>query len=99
MEQLEGVILATKDQVLAQIADAKSATDNVAGDVSRIKAKLDGIISDNQGAIDGAVSAALQDVSDGLAPLVTQLQGVAAETPEDVVVVDENPAPVNAEQA
>jgi ABC-type transporter Mla subunit MlaD len=76
-------VMATLDDVKAQLAEANSATDNIADDVSRLKDKIDQAIADTQGQVDAAVSAALQEVSDELGGHVSRLQAVAAETPED----------------
>jgi hypothetical protein len=76
-------VMATLDDVKAQLAEANSATDNIADDVSRLKDKIDQAIADTQGQVDAAVSAALQEVSDGLGGHVSRLQAVASETPED----------------
>lgn len=79
---LVGRIMATLEEVQAQVTAAGEATNNIAADVQRLKDQIDSILAGEQGRIDAAVQAALQQVSDGLAPLVTQLQGVAESTPE-----------------
>lgn len=81
-------IMATLEDIQVQLAAAGEATDNIAADVQGLKDKLDAALADNQGKIDEAVAASLQEVSDGLAPVVAQLQGVAAATPEDAPVVE-----------
>lgn len=75
-------IMATLEEVQAQVTAAGEATNNIAADVQRLKDQIDSILAGEQGRIDAAVQAALQQVSDQMTPLVTQLQGVASETPE-----------------
>lgn len=75
--------MATLDDVKAQQAQTAAAVGNIAGDVQGLKDKLDAAIADTQGQVDAAVSAALQEVSDGMAPIVEQAQALADATPED----------------
>jgi hypothetical protein len=76
-------VMATIEEVQAQVTEANEATDNIANDLSGLKGKLDQAIADTQGQVDAAVSDALQQVSDGMAPLVSKLQGVASSTPDE----------------
>lgn len=85
--------MAMIDDVKAQIADAKNATDNIAADVTRILAKIQDILDGQAGAVDAAVTAALTEVQNDLTPLVSQLQGVAAEVPEDAPEPEPTPEP------
>lgn len=82
--QLERSVMATQQEIQAQLDEANNSTNNIAEDVARLKERLDQALADNSAELDAAVSSALQEVSDGLTPLVSRLQGVAAETPEDV---------------
>lgn len=75
--------MATLEEIQAQQAQTQSALSNIAGDVSGLKTKLDAAIADAQGQVDAAVAAALQQVSDGMQPIVDQAQQLADATPED----------------
>lgn len=76
--------MATLDEVKAQQAQTASALGNIAGDVQGLKDKLDAAIANAQGQVDAAVAAALQEVSDGMAPIAEQAQALADATPDDV---------------
>ena len=72
--------MATLDDVKAQIAAAKDATNDIASDIRGLKAQLDAAIANAQGQVDSAVQEQLQQVSDNLQPLVTRLEDVASQT-------------------
>lgn len=57
----------------------QAASENIAGDLRSVKARLDEAIADQ----DAAVQAALSGVGDELIPLAERLEAVAAETPEE----------------
>jgi ABC-type transporter Mla subunit MlaD len=76
-------MMATLEEVQAQVASADEATNNIANDVAGLKSKLDAAIADTQGQVAQGVSDALQAVSDGLGPVVDKLQGVAASTEDE----------------
>lgn len=73
-------IMATLAEINAKLVEADEATNNIAADVQGLKEKLDEAIADTAGQVDAAVTAALQAVSDGLNPVVSKLQTVAAAT-------------------
>lgn len=77
-EELRTAMATVEDQVGAITA----ATDNIAGDLTRIKEQLDAAVADTQGQVDAAVSERLQAVADGLQGPVDRLNALAAENPE-----------------
>lgn len=74
--------MATLDDVKAQQAQTAAAIGNIGGDVAGLKTKIDELLAGNQGEIDAAVAAVLQEVSDGMAPIVESAQALADATPD-----------------
>lgn len=70
--------MAKLDEIKAQIAQANTATNDIANDIQQLKAQLDSAISNIQSQIDEAAQGQLQEVSDALQPLVTRLESVAS---------------------
>lgn len=73
-------IMATLDDIKAQIAQANESTNDIASDIRALKTQLDQAISSAQGQVDAQVQEQLQQVSDALQPLVTRLEDVAGQT-------------------
>lgn len=84
-------IMATLEEVLAQQAATSGAVSNIAADVQRLKDQIDSILAGEQGRIDAAVAEALQQVSDGMAPIVASAEALAAATPDPEPPVEPEP--------
>lgn len=78
LREMRNTIMATLDDIKAQIAQCNTATNDIAGDIKQLKSQLDSAISSIQGQVDEAVQAKLQEASDALSPLVTRLESVAS---------------------
>lgn len=78
MREMRNTIMATLDDIKAQIAQANTATNDIANDIKQLKQQLDSAISNIQGQIDDQIQGKLQEVSDALTPLVSRLEDVAS---------------------
>jgi ABC-type transporter Mla subunit MlaD len=78
LREMSDTIMATLEDIEAQIAQANAATNDIAGDIQQLKERLDSVITNIQGQIDEQVQGKLQEVSDALTPLVNRLENVAA---------------------
>jgi hypothetical protein len=84
LKEIEAKMALDAAALKAQINDA---TNNLAGDVAGLKAKLEAALVERQVAIEGAVQEALA----GLDTLANNLTDLAASTPEDEAPVEPTP--------
>lgn len=80
IKQTGDMIMATLEDIQAQVAQANAATNDIANDIRSLKEQLDTALQSTAGQVDEQVQAQLDQVSQALDPLVNKLEAVAGQT-------------------